>query len=90
MNDCFWRRGRNWTAFLGQVASLHDASSAVPLLGRVPGLGRLFRSKAQSSTKSELVILLRAMVVNGHEQNEALSQSINHVKLLKQLLKKRS
>jgi MSHA biogenesis protein MshL len=34
-----------------------------PLLGDVPGLGRLFRSEQDQKSKIELVILLRAMVV---------------------------
>lgn len=66
-----------------------EASAAVPILSKLPVFGRLFKHKARSSTKSELVILLKATVVNGHEQNEALLQSIDHVKLLKQLLQKR-
>ncbi len=37
----------------------------VPLLGRVPGLGHLFRHQQQSERKSELVILLRTTVVDG-------------------------
>ncbi len=36
-----------------------------PLLGDIPGVGRLFRSEQDSKRKVELVILLRAMVVNG-------------------------
>ncbi|MCZ6643685.1 MAG: pilus (MSHA type) biogenesis protein MshL [Gammaproteobacteria bacterium] len=66
-----------------------EANAAVPVLSRLPGIGRLFKHKARSSRKSELVILLKPTVVNGREQNEALLQSINHVKLLKQLLHKR-
>ena len=36
-----------------------------PLLGDIPGVGRLFRSEQDTKSKVELVILLRAMVVNG-------------------------
>jgi MSHA biogenesis protein MshL len=36
-----------------------------PLLGDIPGVGRLFRSEQDQKSKVELVILLRAMVVNG-------------------------
>ncbi len=36
---------------------------AVPLLGRIPGLGGLFRHTQMSSSKSELVILLRPQVI---------------------------
>jgi MSHA biogenesis protein MshL len=38
-----------------------------PLLGDIPGLGRLFRSEQDTRSKVELVILLRAMVVNGSD-----------------------
>ncbi len=36
-----------------------------PLLGDIPGVGRLFRSEQDTKSKVELVILLRALVVNG-------------------------
>lgn len=36
-----------------------------PLLGDIPGVGRLFRSEQDQKSKVELVILLRAMVVEG-------------------------
>lgn len=36
----------------------------VPVLGDVPGLGRLFRSERDQSTTTELVILLRPVVVS--------------------------
>jgi MSHA biogenesis protein MshL len=36
-----------------------------PLLGDLPGVGRLFRSEQDSNSKVELVILLKAQVVNG-------------------------
>jgi len=35
----------------------------VPLLGRLPGIGGLFRHTRLSSSKSELVILLRPQVI---------------------------
>jgi MSHA biogenesis protein MshL len=35
----------------------------VPLLGRIPGIGGLFRNTRMSSSKSELVILLRPQVI---------------------------
>jgi MSHA biogenesis protein MshL len=38
-----------------------------PVLGDIPGLGRLFRSEQDTKSKVELVILLRAMVVNGSD-----------------------
>ncbi|MBD1401418.1 pilus (MSHA type) biogenesis protein MshL [Pelobacter sp. M08fum] len=40
-----------------------DDRSGVPLLGRLPGIGGLFRHTRMSSSKSELVILLRPQVI---------------------------
>jgi MSHA biogenesis protein MshL len=45
-----------------------------PLLGDIPGLGNLFRSQRQSEIKSELVILLRPVVVERDEQWQQLVQ----------------
>lgn len=36
----------------------------LPLLGRIPGLGNAFSNRAETSRKTELVILLRPIVVN--------------------------
>lgn len=41
-----------------------DSTSSVPLLGDLPLVGGLFRHKNQVTRKSELVILLRPIVVN--------------------------
>ena len=45
-----------------------DEQAAVPLLGDLPLLGALFRHTRQSTSKSELVILLRPTVVESNEQ----------------------
>lgn len=39
----------------------------MPLLGDIPGLGRLFRSERDQTTTTELVILLRPMVVSDED-----------------------
>ncbi len=46
-----------------------------PLLGDIPGVGRLFRSEQDTKSKVELVILLRAMVVNGSEWPKLVDES---------------
>jgi MSHA biogenesis protein MshL len=46
-----------------------------PLLGDIPGLGRLFRSEQDTKSKVELVILLRAMVVNGSDWPKLVDES---------------
>ncbi|MDH3589195.1 MAG: type II and III secretion system protein, partial [Gammaproteobacteria bacterium] len=44
-----------------------DESFGAPGLGRLPGIGGLFRSKRVVARKTELVILLRPIVVNDDE-----------------------
>ena len=45
----------------------------VPILGDIPLLGQLFRSKSKNSTKSDLVILItpRLLADGGHLANQA-------------------
>ncbi|MDT7042357.1 hypothetical protein [Candidatus Nitronereus thalassa] len=42
---------------------LSDTERKVPILGDIPGLGRLFKGSFQAKRKSELVIFLRAKIV---------------------------
>ena len=46
-----------------------------PLLGDIPGVGRLFRSEQDTKSKVELVILLRALVVNGSDWPKLVEES---------------
>ena len=46
--------------------SFDGSSNKVPGLGKVPILGYLFGNTNQSSTKSELVILIKPTVINSH------------------------
>jgi MSHA biogenesis protein MshL len=53
-----------------------NEKAAVPWLGRIPGMGMLFRQQRDSDTKSELVILLRPQVVQSStEWNRAMEAS---------------
>lgn len=45
-----------------------DNDSAVPGVARIPLLGKLFNSEGQSSTKTELVMLVTPRVINSSEQ----------------------
>jgi MSHA biogenesis protein MshL len=45
-----------------------------PLLGDVPGLGRLFRSERDEKSKIELVILLRALVVGDGDWSQVAGE----------------
>jgi MSHA biogenesis protein MshL len=55
--------------------SATSSKSKVPGLGDVKGVGAAFRQQGASKTKSELVILLKASVVQGQENwaNDMLS-----------------
>jgi MSHA biogenesis protein MshL len=58
-------------------------NASVPLLGRIPLVGALFRHTKETSRKSELVILLRPVVVQGQETwNEALLESRQRIERL--------
>ncbi|MBS0375737.1 MAG: pilus (MSHA type) biogenesis protein MshL [Proteobacteria bacterium] len=46
----------------------------VPLLGDIPVLGNLFKSQRRTDVRSELVILLRPVVVGSDEQWQSLSE----------------
>jgi general secretion pathway protein D len=53
----------------GFITDSHTKSkSGVPLLKDIPGLGALFRSTDQESTRTELIILMKATVLETPEQ----------------------
>ena len=52
-----------------------DDRAEIPWLGRVPGLGFLFGQTRSKTTKSELVILLRAIVVDEDTWDERLRET---------------
>jgi len=54
---------------------LEKRKASIPLLGRLPGIGGLFRQTQYTSRKSELVILLRPMVVEFGSWEQALDTS---------------
>jgi MSHA biogenesis protein MshL len=57
-----------------------NEKAGVPWLGRVPGLGMLFRQQRDADTKSELVILLRPQVVrDSSDWNRAMEASNSRI-----------
>jgi MSHA biogenesis protein MshL len=44
-----------------------------PLLGDIPGLGNLFKSQRRREVRTELVILLRPVVIDNDEQWKQLA-----------------
>ena len=64
-----------------------EQDAKTPVLADIPGVGALFRHKLTEETKSELVILLRPLVIGGDEQwAEAFRQSGQNVERLTQEL----
>ena len=70
--------------------TLDDDHAKPPILGDIPGLGELFRHTRRRSLKSELVILLRPIVVQDNRQwADALGVSGRSLNDLKQDLRAR-
>jgi MSHA biogenesis protein MshL len=59
-----------------------DRRAATPWLGRIPFLGSLFRQQATGDRKSELVILLRPIVVGANTWRGQISRIENRVESL--------
>jgi MSHA biogenesis protein MshL len=67
--------------------TINDSDAAPPVLGDLPVLGGLFKHKKQQSTKSELVILLKPVVVRGvDEWNDELLKSRKNIKELRDVM----
>ena len=56
----------------------------VPLLGSIPGIGNLFKSKQTTNTKTELVILMKAIVVgdDGEEWSGLVKSGVDNARKL--------
>ena len=57
-----------------------DKESKTPLLGDIPFLGELFKSKSQTTQKSELVIMLKPIVTGQDAWQEQLQDARNLLK----------
>lgn len=65
----------------------NDQDAKTPFLGDLPGVGGLFTHKKQASIKSELVILLKPVVVkSADEWNDELLKSRENVKELRDVM----
>jgi len=53
-----------------------DNNAGTPWLQDIPWLGELFKQRRQSSTKSELVILLKPVVMGGEDWQQSIDQSL--------------
>jgi type II secretory pathway component GspD/PulD (secretin) len=60
-----------------------DEEGKVPLLGDIPGIGRLFRSTTQERRKTELVVLLYPTVLVGKKVDEIAARELERLKRTK-------
>ncbi len=67
----------------------NDENGGVPFFKDIPGVGNLFKQKAQSSIKSELVILLRPIIVDDESQMRLMRDSLDNIRRLKELFDRR-
>ncbi len=51
-----------------------DSEQKVPILGNIPFLGMLFKSKSKKESKTELVLMITPHVLSAPEDGEAVSQ----------------
>ena len=65
----------------------NDQDAKTPFLGDLPGVGSLFNHKKQEGVKSELVILLKPVVVRGTDEwNDELLKTRNNIKGLRDVM----
>jgi len=76
-SDSIIRARSNQIVVIGGLlqSKSEDADAAVPWLSNIPGINVLFKSKRQSMKKSELVILLKPVVVEDDEWNDMLNET---------------
>ena len=61
----------------GLIANNRSAGqTGVPVLGRIPGLGRLFRSDSLQEDRTELLIMVIPYVVATHAEGSALTEEL--------------
>lgn len=67
--------------------TINDQDAKTPFFGDLPGIGGLFTHKRQASVKSELVILLKPVVVrSADEWNEELDKTRDNIKGLRDVM----
>lgn len=76
-SDSVVKAGNGQVIVLGGLMqeTKNNANGKRPVLGDVPILNALFRTKSKANTKTELVILLRPMVVDDETWKQQLEQS---------------
>ena len=85
-SDSIIRAGSGQLVVIGGLMkdTTREDVASVPLLGDMPFVGSLFRHTKQSSLKSELVILLRPVVIGGDKGwRDSLVEAVNSIKRTK-------
>ena len=67
-----------------EAKSVNDVYE-VPLLSKIPLLGRAFRSKTTNNTKTNLIILLTAHIVDENHKNTVTSKAVKELNEVKPL-----
>lgn len=70
-------RSDNTVALGGLIREAHsDNEAAIPLLGRIPGLGNIFKNRDVTSERSELVIFLTPRIITTDEDAANVLQHV--------------
>ena len=67
-----------------EAKSVNDVYE-VPLLSKIPFVGKAFRSKTTNNTKTNLIILLTAHIVNENHKNTVASKAVKEINQVKPL-----
>lgn len=73
--------GNGQTAILGGLIQNNDSNrgNSVPILSSIPLLGNIFKARADSFSRSELVIMITPRIMNKTTQLDDFTQSFNQV-----------
>jgi len=65
------------SVMLGGLITSNEAEgdSRVPGLGRIPVLGRLFRTESRTADRTELIVLIVPYILDDHEDAEAITRA---------------
>jgi general secretion pathway protein D len=56
--------------------NLSDTFTKVPLLGDIPLLGHLFKTTSKSKTKTELIIMIKPVIITSTEEAVKLTNEL--------------
>ena len=65
--------------------SAKNTVTEIPILSKIPYLGKAFRNKSRNNSKTNLIILLTAHVVDPTHRNEVASKAVHEVNEIKPL-----